>query len=300
MNRAAIDMGSNSLLLTVLDAEGRVLHDEARVVGLGRGLGQADSLAPDRMAAAEVVLDDYLGVVRAHGLAPEQVRAVATSAARRAENAGDWLEALRRRTGLTVRVLSGQEEARLTYLGAISHLPGLASPTAVVDLGGGSTEVVFGHAERIEYWISLEIGTVRATEACHALGRVEVHHRRALEELAEVAIDGVALPGRPAAWVAVAATPTTLAAMHLGLDHYDAERVHGCVLDRRVLGEIADQLTGIEPAARRELCRVSPERADYLVAGCTVLDRLLARQRADSYRVSDRGLRFGLLEQTSQ
>jgi exopolyphosphatase/guanosine-5'-triphosphate,3'-diphosphate pyrophosphatase len=228
------------------------------------------------------------------------VHAVATSAARRAANAADWLEALRGRTGLTVRVVSGQEEARLTYLGAVSHLPGVASPTAVVDLGGGSTEVVFGHAERIEYWISLEIGSVRATEACQALGRVEAHHRRALEELADVAIDGVALPGPPAAWVAVAATPTTLAAMHMGLEHYDAERVHGSLLDRSVLGEIAEQLTGIEPAARRELCRVSPERADYLVAGCTVLDRLLARYRAGFYCVSDRGLRFGLLEQTSQ
>lgn len=298
MPRAAIDIGSNSVLLTVMSDEGVVLHDEARVVGLGRGLGDRGLLAPDRIAAAESALSDYVATAQRLGVEPWAIKAVATSAARRAMNAQTWFSRLQRRHGLRVRIVSGDEEARLTWLGASRDLELPPGPRLVVDLGGGSTELVLGDAERVVHRISLEIGSVRLTEqylASSLSGSTDPGGLARLRNHVDVEVAKVALDPLPRVVVGVAGSVTTLASMVQGLATYDGARVHGSRLDRVDLARIVDRLLPASPDERRALVPSAPERADYLVAGATILDRVLAAARRPSLVASDRGLRYGLL-----
>lgn len=161
--RAAIDLGSNSVLLTIVDAADEVLHDEARVVGLGRGIQRGEPFAPDRVEAALAALVDYAAIAREHGIEAADIDAVATSAARRATDSRAFFDRVEERTGLGFRIIGGEEEARLTFLGALAGL-GLQGSLLVVDLGGGSTELATGAG--CPMWShSYEIGSVRLTEA---------------------------------------------------------------------------------------------------------------------------------------
>lgn len=300
--RAAIDVGSNSLLLTIVDEGGRVLHDEARVVGLGRGLGDRGLFATDRMQAALQVLSDYTRIAQQHAVAPSSIAAVATSAARRAMNAQTFFSRVLRIHGIRIRIISGEEEARLTWLGALRELDVPAGPVAVVDVGGGSTEVVLGVDGQVLHRVSLELGSVRLTEAFFsdpsptlpagvvdpaALGRLRTHVGR---EAARMRLDPA-----PRTLIAVAGSATTLAAMRLGLTRYDPERVHGCRLTAPDLSRFVDLLLPANAAQRRALAPSAPDRADFLLAACAILQRVLAGARRQHMIVSDRGLRYGLL-----
>lgn len=295
--RAAIDIGSNSLLLLVRDARGETVHDEATVVGLGKGLGDRGLFRPDRMDAALEVLRRYAQTARGLGVPAEQVAAVATSAARRALNAATFFERVKAETGLAVRVIPGEEEARLTWLGALDGLPVPLGSVAVVDLGGGSTEVVVGEGERLQLRTSLELGSVRLTEAWFGehptrydprdLSRLRAHVDAACQQLR---------PARhPRSVVAVAGTATTLAAMNLELTAWDRDKVHGSRLTRADLRRWIDRLLPSEPAERRQLAAVSPERADFLLAGACVLEAVLTALQRESLLISDGGVRHGVL-----
>jgi exopolyphosphatase / guanosine-5'-triphosphate,3'-diphosphate pyrophosphatase len=291
--RAAIDIGSNSLLLTVLDSEGTVLHDEARVVGLGKGLGDRGLFAPDRMKEADIVLGDYVAISKKHGINPWHIRAAATSGARRAMNAPTWLARVRRNLGLRVDIVSGEEEARLTWVGATADVAADGT-LLVVDLGGGSTELVFGTKDDIIWRKSLEVGSVRLTEQFIGVGAVDADDLFALRNHIDIAMAELEI-ATPSVVIGVAGTVTTLAAMAQGITVWDADRVHGTNLSRKALLNFIEQLVVMTPEARREAVAVSPKRADFLLAGACILDRVLTAAKADGYRVSDRGLRYGLL-----
>jgi exopolyphosphatase/guanosine-5'-triphosphate,3'-diphosphate pyrophosphatase len=295
MPRAAIDIGSNSILLTVVADDGAILHDEARVVGLGRGLGDRGLFAPDRMEAAELALADYAKVAASHGVPAGAIRAVATSGARRAMNAQTWLARVQKNLGLRARIISGEEEARLSWLGARRDLAVADGPMLVVDLGGGSTELVLGEGDRIFGRTSLEIGSVRLTEQYLGHGVCDPAGLARLRNHVESLVATVRLDPAPRTVLAVAGTATTLAAMALGLSSYDAGRVHGSRLTRVDLARFVDRLLPASPEERRKIAAISPERADFLLAGATVLDRVLQAARRPQLTVSDRGLRFGVL-----
>lgn len=291
MNRAAIDIGSNSLLLTVADADLRPLHDEAVIVGLGKGLGDGGHFRPDRRALAEQVLTRYVQQAAALGVPADQIRAVATSGARRASDAEQMFSELRHRLGLVVRVVSGEEEAELSWSGALGGLSLPPGPGLVIDLGGGSTEVVFGEGPHIHWRRSMEVGTVRLTEA-YADDAAALSRR--VEEVC------AALPNAQPQWaVAVAGTATTLAAMDAGLTRYDGAVVHGRPLSVTGLLAWRDRLRAASPQQRQELAAVAPERADYLPAGAEVIAAVLIRFGLPAAQCSDGGLRWGLLRQVT-
>ena len=281
--RAAIDIGSNSLLLTVVDGD-RVLHDEARVVGMARGLGDGGRFREDRKVAARAVLTEYVARAEALGVPAHAIRAVATSGARRASDADSFFEALRAETGLSVRTVSGEEEARLSFLGARSGLD-CEGPVLVVDLGGGSTELVFGD-ESPEFAVSLEVGAVRLTEDVAPEDRAD-HLRTTLFDLR--------LPRVPAETILVAGTATTLSAIRLGLEFWDGDAVHDSTLRGEDLERLRDRFDAASPGERLEMARIAPERAPYLGAGAAILAAVLRCVSVPKARVSDRGLRFGLL-----
>ncbi len=293
---AAIDLGSNSVLLTVMDPDGAVRHDEARVVGLGKGLGDGGSFAEDRMEAALAALSDYASIARELGVDPTDVRVVATSAARRATNSDAFIARVADQTGLQIRVISGDEEARLTWTGALSGLE--ASGNAlVVDLGGGSTELAIGR-DHLGWRHSYEVGSVRLTE--RILGD-DVRIARpadldAMQARVEAVLADPVLPEPPDVVIGVAGSVTTLMATALGQSSYDGSAVHGNLLTDSVLEGFQQQLLGLDAAERRSVFAVAPKRADFLLAGATVLRGVLARCQRSSMMVSDRGLRYGVLE----
>jgi len=295
-HRAAIDIGSNSLLLTVVDGQGEVLHDEARVVGLGTGLGDRGLFAPDRLAAATEVLVDYLTIAASHGVPPHAVRAVATSAARRAMNAQTYFSRVLRDHELRVRIIPGEEEARLAWLGARQGLALPPGRVLVIDLGGGSTELVAGQEGVVTERVSLELGILRLTERYLPPGPDGVVPKRGWVDL-QGSVAAEVSRHAPAADVVVgtAGTVTTLCAIQRGLSRYDGAQVHGETLTRDDLRRFIDRLLPANAAARRTLAAVSPGRADTLLAGCAILDAVLAATNHDAMIVSDRGLRFGLL-----
>ncbi|HHO54106.1 MAG TPA: hypothetical protein ENK18_25355, partial [Deltaproteobacteria bacterium] len=229
MPRAAIDIGSNSILLTIVDGD-RVLHDEARTAALGRGLGDRGLFSPDRMARATEVLSDYVEIAGSHGIGACAIEAVATSAARRAMNAETFFDRVRQRLGLRVRIISGGEEACLTWLGGQHELELPSGPILGVDLGGGSTELILGRARRLEQRISLEVGSVRLTEAYlehDPDGRIHAETLPPMLEHIEGELERFSLDTRPWGIVGIGGTITTLVALRLGLQHFDATRVHG-------------------------------------------------------------------------
>jgi len=305
MPRAAIDVGSNSVLLTIVGDDGAILHDEARVVGLGRGLGDGGAFAPDRMTATATALRDYVETAASHGVGAASIRAVATSAARRATNAATFFDRLRSELGLRVRIVTGDEEARLTWLGALRDLDVPDGPLLVVDLGGGSTELVLGTTgaarATVTLRVSLEIGSVRLTErflcppGATSPERIDPAALGLVARHVDLALAAVVLEPAPRTVVGVAGSVTTLAATLLGLSGYDGDRVHQSTFDRVELARLVDRLASADPAERRALVPTAPDRADWLPAAGVLLDRILAAAGANRMVASDRGLRFGVL-----
>ena len=296
MNRATIDIGSNTILLLVVSETGEVLHDEGRVVGLGNGLGARGMLRPKRMETALLTLTEYARIAEQHGVPAWLVRAVATSGARRALNARAFLEKVRVQTGLRVRIISGEEEAWLTWAGARSDLKLPSSgKIAVVDPGGGSTELVMGEDERMSMQISLELGVVRLTERFLSAERYRPQDLARMRNHIQTLLEPVEWPGLPRALVGVAGTVTTLAAMERKLKVWDRAAIHGARLSRGQLRRWMDRLLESTPDQRREWAAVAPERADYMLAGACLLEAVCTAARRDSLFVSDGGVRYGLL-----
>lgn len=295
MPKAAIDIGSNSILLTIVDDSGAVVEDRVEVVGLGQGLGDRGLFRPDRMEAAEGVLRTYVDVAAGHGVNAWSIKAVATSAARRAMNARTFFTRMQRDLGLKTSIISGDEEARLTWAGALTHLELPSGTQLVVDLGGGSTELVSGSAAGSAQRISLEVGSVRLTEQFLGRDVVSAANLSRATKHVDSLLRGVTVANGAKTVVGVAGTVTSLFAIKLGLSEYDSAKIHGGKLTRADLAHLIDQLLPATPEQRRAIAAVSPDRADYLLAGAIILDRVLATARRPALTVSDRGLRYGVL-----
>jgi exopolyphosphatase/guanosine-5'-triphosphate,3'-diphosphate pyrophosphatase len=296
MPTAAIDLGSNSATLLVLDDAGDTLLDQGLVVGLGRGLGDGGTFAPDRIHRAIEVLATYAARASYFGVDPGEVRAIATSAARRATDAEDFFTRLQRGTGLRFRIVPGEREAQLSWLGATS---GREGPVLMVDIGGGSTELAWGVAGGpAEGRRSLEVGTVRLTEAVFdevqtaaAVARAQAHVRALLADLPSPS---------PCAVVGVAGTAMTLAALQATPD---AERLtpalHGTEMGVVFLRDTRASLLDLDEAGRRARVRPAPNRARYLVAGTVIAEAVLAWVGVDRWTGSARDLRHGALAEAS-
>ncbi|MBN1335286.1 MAG: hypothetical protein JXB39_04950 [Deltaproteobacteria bacterium] len=302
MPRAAIDIGSNSILLLVLGDDGGSRVDAARVVGLGRDLGARGFLRADRMDAALEVLAGFARQAAAHGVPPAAVRIAGTSALRRALNAPVFAERVLHETGLALRVVSGEEEARLSATGALSGLDLSEGPLVLGDPGGGSTEVIEilhgpggGSAPDVRTVRSLEIGTIRITEACLAEDPLRPAAVAEARDLVAAAFARERFEPRPRTVVAVSGTATALAAAEAGQLAFDGASVHGAVLRLERLEAWIDRLRVTPRAERRALVPATPDYAETLLAGTLILERLLMATHRTQATVSARGLRYGLL-----
>jgi exopolyphosphatase/guanosine-5'-triphosphate,3'-diphosphate pyrophosphatase len=296
---AAIDVGTNTVLLTVAERRGAELApvvERAEITRLGRGVDASGRLDPAGIRETVAVLAAYAGEARALGA--EIVACVATSAARDAGNGAEFFEAARRAAGLAPEVISGDEEARLVYASAWRDFGG-ACPLAVLDVGGGSTEFTVGDGPAPRARTSLQVGAVRLTER-HVRGdpttaaEVEALRRAAREALQPVATMAAAGLGQ-ARLVGVAGTVTTLAAVEQALPAYDAERVHGATLTLASADALVARLAALTVRERAALPGMEPKRADVILAGAIIVVEALRTAGFDRLTVSDRGVRWGLL-----
>jgi exopolyphosphatase / guanosine-5'-triphosphate,3'-diphosphate pyrophosphatase len=299
---ATVDVGTNTTLLLV--AEGThpgdvaVLADRAEITRLGRGIGGDGQLGAEGIARTLEVLGEYAATARAHG-AP--VLAVGTEALRRAPNAADFLTPAARILGAPVRVIDGDREAELTFAAALASFPEISqAPVAVVDIGGGSTEVIVSEQGLVRSRVSLPLGSVSLTErhlSSDPAAPEEIAVLVAEVEQALQAIPPRSSGGETLALVGTAGTVTTLCAMALGLTSYDPGRVHGHRLERAELDAQIERLVRSTQVGRERMAGLDPRRADVILAGALILHGITRRLGAGSLLVNDRGIRWGLLYQ---
>lgn len=293
---AVIDIGTNSTRLLVADvAGGQVTEVErrSRVTRLGRGVDLSGQLSEEAIEAVCDALADYISIYREAGA--EEVEAIATSAVRDAANGGAFVAELRERFALTASVLDGEREAQLTYLGATSERPP-AEPTLVIDIGGGSTELIVGKGEAIAFHASLQAGVVRHTERHLSSDPPTATELEALAADVRGLIEaGVAecAETAPSAGIAVAGTPTSLAAIELELEPYDPRRVHGHILSLTSIQRLLSRLAGSPLSERASIPGMHPDRAPTIVAGVVILIEAMRAFGLRQIQVSEHDILYG-------
>lgn len=294
---AVVDIGSNSTRLLVTDVgAGGVseLERQSRVTRLGRGVDLTGQLSAEAIEAACEAIADYVAICRECEV--ERIEAIATSAVRDASNGEAFVAELRERFALSARVLDGEEEARLTYMGATYESPP-EEPTLVIDIGGGSTELVVGTGRDIAFHSSIQAGVVRHTER-HIMG--DPPTPKELEALAgdvrtliKAAI-GEDSAATATAAIAVAGTPTSLASIELGLEPYDPRQVHGRTLNLTSIQRRLSQLASAPLAKRAEIRGLHRDRAPSIVAGVVILVETMRAFELDRLTVSEHDILYGV------
>jgi exopolyphosphatase / guanosine-5'-triphosphate,3'-diphosphate pyrophosphatase len=306
MRVAVVDIGSNSTRLLVADvAPGGAIEERVRestVTRLGEGVDSTGRLGEAPQQRVFATLERYAAEIGEQHC--EASTAVLTSAVRDAANGDEFRATVQERYGLAGRTLSGDEEAAFTYAGAtIARPAGDATELVVIDIGGGSTELVCGAGGQLGFHVSTQIGVVRHTER-------HLHSDPpSAAELATLAADvgasvTAAVPGavrrRTQAAVAVAGTATSCAAIDLALEPYDTAKVEGHVLSRARLDELREQLAAIPVEQRRQVRGLQPDRAPTIVAGVVVLSSVLDCFGLSEVEVSDRDILWGVAIELAQ
>lgn len=297
MLRASIDLGTNTCLMLLAEVESgqikKVSGDYARIIRLGEGVDKTGSLQPEAIERTFECLSEYYKIISEAGILSGDVVCVATSHARDASNGEAFFDKVEEKFGLRFRVLSGKDEARLSFIGSL--LPGMdPSHYAVLDVGGGSTEFVTAEADR-----SVDLGSVRFTE--RYLKSDPVTDEEFVEcldkidnKLEELAGWRSSIPA-DMQMLAVAGTATTLASWHLEQETFNAAEVERVHLSKGNLQQMVEDLKSMTVAERREQVGIEPKRADVLLAGAMIMWRTMEKLRFPICSISSRGLRYGVL-----
>jgi exopolyphosphatase/guanosine-5'-triphosphate,3'-diphosphate pyrophosphatase len=303
MRVAVVDIGTNSTRLLLADVDERSgalteLERRTTVTRLGQGLEANGALADEAIARAFAALDEYRAAIDSHGGADRSI-AVLTSAVREASNGASFADRVRDEYGLDARTIPGAEEARLTFLGATSERAPAEdgdAPIVVIDIGGGSTELVVGRGRTVEFFESTQAGVVRQTERHITTDPPDPDELADLaDEIRAIFTD--ALPedvrGAVRAAVGVAGTATSMAAMDLDLEPYDPERVHGHVVSLARIEELLARLAAMTEEQRRHVAGLQPDRAPTIVAGAVLLIEALRAFRLEEVEVSEHDILRG-------
>jgi len=301
---AAIDCGTNSIRLLIADldpATGEIADLDRRMIinRLGQGVDKTGRLAPEALERTFAACREYAAVISEYGVGPDRIRFVATSASRDAENSDEYTKGVREILGVEPEVVSGEEEAHLSFVGATKELTGGAfeAPYLVFDLGGGSTEFVLG-TDDVEAARSVDIGCVRLTERHFAgtelptpgqIAAARADVRAALDQAAE------AVPLNEAATlVGLAGTVTTVAGIALGLPAYDSEVIHHSRIPVADVREVTERLLASTHEQRAAIPVMHPGRVDVIAAGALVLLEIMERTGAAEVVVSEHDILDGI------
>ncbi len=294
-NVAAIDIGTNSVRLLIVDSTGTEVVREMNITKLGQGVDQAGALHPDAIARTIDVLTTYGALMREHAVT--KVRATATSAARDASNRDVFFGLVVQSIGHAPELISGDEEARLSFQGATAGTDMARGPFMVFDIGGGSTEFARGVAHP-EQHISVNMGGVRITErflhsdppTAHEIQNAREHIRTLLDQVRRsVDVQGVRT------WLGLAGTVTSFAAHAAKLRTYDASITHGYVLSRETVRTFTNELLQL-PATERAKLLLEPKRAGVIIGGALVLDEIMTQFAVEELVTSERDILDGLAQ----
>jgi exopolyphosphatase / guanosine-5'-triphosphate,3'-diphosphate pyrophosphatase len=304
---AGIDIGTNTLRLLIAETvrgRFREIYSDRRITRLGQDLDRSGTIDPAAADRSVQVLSDFADAIRRHGA--RNTAAIGTSALRNASNTGAFLATVKDKTGLDIRVISGEEEAHLTLLGVRYSLfrnGGTvrgASPVAscVIDVGGGSTEVIISQGRGDPVIASLPLGAVYLTDRFlkhDPPSRDDLVLVRALvrDELDSRLGDLRSAPSGQ--FIGTAGTVTTLASIKLGLETYDPVRINGCTLARDDIDDMIRTLSRLTRAERKAVRGLEPGREDIIIAGAVITREIMARFHRISMLVSDGGLREGIV-----
>jgi len=313
---AGIDIGTNSIRLLIAEIRSgafREIYSARRTTRLGKDLDCTGRLSPDAMERSFSVLSEFSVHIR--NFPACQTSAIGTSALRNASNAHEFIAEVRRRTGIDVSVISGEEEARLTLLGVrsalqISENRGGYPPasTLVIDIGGGSTEFIVTNDRNETFVQSLPLGAVYLAERCITTDPPALNELAALRQVIRTELDraeksGPALPHgpgkRPDRFIGTAGTITTLAAMDQGMVVYDPARINGSILTRVALDRIVETLVSSTLLERRTMAGLEPGREDIILPGAVIMQEIMERYAYPEMLISDWGLREGIVADLS-
>ena len=292
---AAIDVGTNSANLLVIDEHGAERTRVITSTRLGEGLQSTGELSLEAMTRTVDVIASYVATARTLGATT--IRIVGTAACRRARNTATFIELLRDKTQLTLDVLSESDEAALTFSGALIGLPNIDTPTLVIDIGGGSTEYTVG-TQSIDVFASIPFGAVTSTDShissdpprpedlTNLIGAVA-------DEIEDITRDHP-IVSTPMRTVGVAGTIVTIAAVELGLHEFDDAALHAMTLSRDAVEDVFRTMATEPLALRVQNPGLGPDRADIIVAGCCILVATMRRLHLAEITVSTRGLLDGV------
>lgn len=295
---AAVDCGTNSLRLLIADlVDGELVEVDRRmtIVRLGQGVDATGAFAPEALERVFAASDEFAAAIRAAGVA--RTRFVATSAARDVSNRDEFFAGIAERFGVEPDIISGAEEAELTFRGATSGLAALdvPGPYLVADIGGGSTELVLGDAVGVRAAESLDIGSVRLTERHITSDPTTPDELAAMSKDVEALLDATSVPINQArALVGVAGTVTTVAAVALKLPEYDRTQVHHARISGAVLRDTTAWLTNSSRTERSAVRSIHPGRVDVIGAGALILQRLYDRMAVEEVLVSEHDILDGV------
>ena len=306
MTHAVIDIGTNTVILLIAKPKGKagieVVLDKAVITRLGQGLTENHFFSPEAMKRTRAALSDFAALCKQHKV--KKIVAVATAACRNSANTDVFLNAVKKECGLKIEVISGEQEAEYAFRAAYQDFSKYKK-IIVVDIGGGSTEIITGPAQSKkggpEHLISLPIGSVRLTEQFVRSDPIISEEFHSLQRSIRNTLSDELDEFYPENFnsedyeiVATAGTATTLAAMILKLKNYKPEKVHGYKLRQEKLEKLLAEIAIASVRERQKMPGIEPLRADVILAGGLVLHLILKHFKKESVTISDRGLRYGV------
>jgi len=293
---ASIDIGTNTILLLIAEVGGekiKPLFEMETVVRLGEGVQENGILTKEAMNRGIETLSQYLG--RCQAMKVQKIFAVGTSALREGKNSAEFLRLVKEKLNLSIEVISGEEEARLSFSAISRDLGEVNEPILVVDVGGGSTEFVLGRGNQINQWISLPLGSVRFTEQFLHSDPVQEEEWKAMEKKIRELLVQIPHSQEPLSMVAVGGTATTLASVKQGLDEFIPEKIHHFVLRREALKNQLLRYRSKTIEERKKIPGLPAARADVILAGGAILYQAMEELNCPSVLISCHGVRYGLL-----
>ncbi len=298
MRAAAIDVGTNSVLLTVVEmkpsGELSGIYEAQKITRLGRDTHTTKRLAAEPIRKTIQVISNFQRI--AQKFEAEKIWLVGTSALREARNRADFVKQLKAETGLKIKIISGKKEAELGLLGALSDLKLNRRKITLLDIGGGSTEITLSENKKLLSSTSLNLGAVRLTEKFFPKNIVTQPGLQAL--LKSLSFPWKSLKNwnfASSELVGTGGTVTTLAGLDLNLKKYQSKKVHGHILKLTALERILQKISHLNLAQRKKYLKIDPNRADIITAGAAILLSFMRHFGFDEIKASDKGLRWGLL-----
>ncbi|CAB5240223.1 unannotated protein [freshwater metagenome] len=297
MRVAAIDCGTNSIRLLIADIEGENFHEIFRtmeIVRLGQGVDKTGEFHPDAITRTLAAVDIFAKEISRRGV--EKIRFCATSATRDAKNRDLFIDGVKERLGIEPEVISGEEEASLSFIGATRDFKESDGPFLVVDIGGGSTEFVYG-TTHVEFAKSVDIGCVRMTERnfhSDPPTAQEVENARADIQEAIASAAAVVPITQAKTLIAVAGTATSVAAASLGLDSYDRYAIHLARVSAESTHAVSQKFQTMTPDDRARVGFLHPGRADVFAAGSLVLSEIMKATGAKEFVASESDILDGM------